>query len=102
MTTNELLELVRAGFTKDEIAQLAKAETKPTKKKEPEPEKKPEQGEQKTDPANTTLEQKFDMLMEKLNASNFMKANQPEEETVDDIIAKIINPPVTEFKEGGN
>lgn len=102
MTTNELLELVRAGFTKDEIAQLAKAETKPAEKKEPEPEKKPEQGEQKTDPVNTTLEQKFDMLMEQLKASNFMKANQPEEETVDDIIAKIINPPVPDFKEGGN
>lgn len=102
MTTNELLELVRAGFTKEEIAQLAKAETKPTEKKEPEPEKKPEQGEQKTDPVNTTLEQKFDMLMEKLNASAFLGANQPEEETVDDIIAKIINPPVPEFKEGGN
>lgn len=93
MTTNELLELVRAGFTKDEIAQLAKAETKPAEKKEPEPEKKPEQKEKKTDPVNTTLEQKFDMLMKKLEASNFMNANQPKEETVDDIIASIINPP---------
>lgn len=101
MTTNELLELVRAGFTKDEIAQLAKAETKPEEKKEPEPEKKPEQGEQKTDPVSTTLEQKFDMLMEKLEASNFMNAKQPKEETVDDIIASIINPP-TLNNEGGN
>ena len=42
------------------------------------------------------------MLMEKLNASAFLGANQPEEETVDDIIAKIINPPVPDFKEGGN
>ena len=92
MTTNELLELVRAGFTKAEIAQITKAETKTT-----EPAKKVEeeqkQGEQKTDPVNTTLEQKFDMLMEKLEASNFMNANQPKEETVDDIIASIINPP---------
>lgn len=102
MTTNELLELVRAGFTKEEIAQLAKVENKEPEKKEPEPEKKQEQGEQKPNPVNTTLEQKFDMLMEKLNASNFMNANQPKEETVDDIIAQIINPPVTEFKEGGN
>lgn len=100
MTTNELLELVRAGFTKDEIAQLAKAETKPAEKKETESEKKPEQGEQKTDPVTTTLEQKFDKLMEKLEASNFMKANQPKEETVDDIIASIINPP-TFNNEGG-
>ena len=57
-------------------------------------------GEQKTDPVNTTLEQKFDMLMEKLEASNFMNANQPKEETVDDIIASIINPP-TFNNEGG-
>lgn len=102
MTTNELLELVRAGFTKEEIAQLAKAESKDPEKKDPEPEKKPEQGEQKTDPVETTLEQKFNMLMDKLNASNFINANQPKEETVDDIIASIINPPVPEFKEGGN
>lgn len=92
MTTNELLELVRAGFTKEEIAKITKAESK-----NPEPAKKveeePKQGEQKTDPVNTTLEQKFDMLMEKLEASNFMNANQPKEETVDDIIASIINPP---------
>ena len=99
MTTNELLELVRAGFTKAEIAQITKAETKtpePAKKVEEEP----KQGEQKTDPVNTTLEQKFDMLMEKLEASNFMGANQPKEETVDDIIASIINPP-TFNNEGG-
>lgn len=101
MTTNELLELVRAGFTKDEIAQLAKAETKPAEKKEPEHEKKPEQGKPETDPVPTTLEQKFDKLMEKLEASNFMNANQPKEETVDDIIASIINPP-TFNNEGGN
>lgn len=100
MTTNELLELVRAGFTKAEIAQITKAETK-----NPEPTKKveegPKQGEQKTDPVTTTLEQKFDKLMEKLEASNFMNANQPKEETVDDIIASIINPP-TFNNEGGN
>lgn len=100
MTTNELLELVRAGFTKAEIAQITKAETKTT-----EPAKKVEeeqkQGEQKTDPVTTTLEQKFDKLMEKLEASNFMNANQPKEETVDDIIASIINPP-TFNNEGGN
>lgn len=99
MTTNELLELVRAGFTKAEIAQITKAESK-----EPEPAKKveeePKQGEPKTDPVTTTLEQKFDMLMEKLEASNFMNANQPKEETVDDIIASIINPP-TFNNEGG-
>ena len=92
MTTNELLELVRAGFTKEEIAQITKAETKEEKPVE-KVEEKQKQGEQKTDPVTTTLEQKFDMLMEKLEASNFMGANQPKEETVDDIIASIINPP---------
>ena len=40
------------------------------------------------------------MLMEKLEASNFMNVNQPKEETVDDIIASIINPP-TFNNEGG-
>ena len=99
MTTNELLELVRAGFTKAEIAKITKAETKEEKPVE-KVEEKQEQGEQKTDPVTTSLEQKFDMLMEKLEASNFMNANQPKEETVDDIIASIINPP-TFNNEGG-
>lgn len=102
MTKNELLELVRAGFTKEEIAQIAKDENKKSEHGKKEPEKKPEQGEKKTDHVETTLEQKFNMLMDKLNASNFMNANQPKEETVDDIIAQIINPPVPESKEGGN
>jgi hypothetical protein len=100
LTTNELLELVRAGFTKEEIARITKAETKETEPAKKEPEKQ-EQGEQKTEPVKPTLEQKFDMLMEKLEASNFMNANQPKEETVDDIIASIINPP-TFNNEGGN
>lgn len=100
MTTNELLELVRAGFTKAEIAQITKAETKTTETAK-KVEEEPKQGEQKTDPVTTSLEQKFDKLMEKLEASNFMNANQPKEETVDDIIASIINPP-TFNNEGGN
>lgn len=97
MNTNDVLELVRAGFSKEEIAQMAKAEkAEPTPEKE---EKKQEQGEQKTEgTVSTTLEQKFDMLMEKLNAANFLGAKQPDEETVDDIIASIINPPTVENK----
>ena len=95
MNTNDVLELVRAGFSKEEIAQMAKAEkADPTPEKE---EEKPEQGEKKTEgTVSTTLEQKFDMLMEKLNAANFLGAKQPDEETVDDIIASIINPPTVE------
>lgn len=105
MTAKDILALVNAGFTKEEIAKMAKADsTDPEPKKteeqkpDPKPEEKPEQKAQET-----SLEQKFNMLMEKLNSAPFLGATQPEEETVDDIIASIINPPdENPFTKGGN
>ena len=100
MTAKDILALVNAGFTKEEIAKMAKADGTETeeKKPDPKPEEKPEQKAQET-----SLEQKFDMLMEKLNSAHFLGATQPKEETVDDIIASIINPPdENPFTKGGN
>ena len=96
MTAKDILALVNAGFTKEEIAKMAKADGT-----DPEPKKTEEKPEQKAQ--ETTLEQKFNMLMEKLNSAPFLGATQPKEETVDDIIASIINPPdENPFTKGGN
>lgn len=92
MNSNDVLALVKAGFTKEEIAQMAKAESANTHAKTEE-KKEEQRTETKTETVNTTLEEKFDALMEKLNGMNFLGASQPNEETVDDIIANIINPP---------
>ena len=100
MTVEQLVKLVDAGFTKDEIAKMANAEqgasTEETKKPPVEEIKKPpveeKQEKEQEQGVETTLEQKFDKLMDILVKGNFTGANQPKEETVDDIIANIINP----------
>ena len=90
MDAKDVMDLVRAGFTKEEIGKMfsGKKEEKVEQKTEEKVEKKVEEKVEE----KSSLEQKFDMLMEKLNSANFTGANQPNEETVDDIIANIINP----------
>lgn len=92
MDSNDVLALVRAGFTKEEIAKMYTAEPKQKEVKEPEqkPTEQPEQKEVKPEPS--ALEQKMDKLLDAIANSNFLHAKQPKPETVDDIIANIINP----------
>lgn len=106
MNTNEILELVRAGYTKDEITAMgADPEKKEPEKKEPEktqPEKKePEKKEpEKTQPDNSgdllkLLVEKFDDLKTAIqdnnikNSNNKMVSDTPPEE----LLAEIIEPP---------
>ena len=96
MNVEQVLKLVDAGFSKEEIAKMANVEQeKPAEQKQdenPKPpvEEKQEKGQEQG--VETTLEQKFDKLMDILVKGNFTGANQPPESTVDDIIADIINP----------
>lgn len=92
MDSNDVLALVRAGFTKEEIAKMYTAEPKQKEAEKPEqkPTEQPEQKEVKPEPS--ALEQKMDKLLDAIAKSNFLGANQPKPETVDDIIANIINP----------
>ena len=92
MDGNDILKLVNAGFTKDEITKMFANKTaeEPVKTETKQEEQK--QGEQKQENNLTTLEQKFDKFIETMMKNNFLGANQPPEETVDDIIANIINP----------
>lgn len=96
MNLDGILKLAEMGFTKEDIMKLATAEQKNNVKEEKpkEEEKKEEKVEEHKEEAkiNDTLEDKFNKLMEKLDAANFLNARQPNEETVDDIIANIINP----------
>lgn len=92
MDSNDVLALVRAGFTKEEIAKMYTAEPKQKEAEKPEqkPTEQPEQKEVKPEPS--ALEQKMDKLLDAIANSNFLGAKQPKPETVDDIIANIINP----------
>jgi hypothetical protein len=92
MDSNDVLALVRAGFTKEEIAKMYTAEPKQKEAEKPEqkPTEQPEPKEVKPEPS--AIEQKMDKLLDAIANSNFLNAQQPKQETVDDIIANIINP----------
>lgn len=104
---NTIIKLIDAGYTKDEIRQMMNADEmkeKPApepKKEEPAPEPAPEQ---KRDPepfdtepftkAVNEMSKAMDAMNIKLQkmALSMYEAPQPKETTVNDIIAKIIDP----------
>jgi len=104
MNLNEIIKLIDAGFTKSDILALAgsqqtepKEEPKPEPKKEPKeepkPEPKPEPQETETDKLVKALGLQVEGLTKALQASNIRNTEHGgQEESVDDILAKIINP----------
>ena len=103
MKADDVLELIRAGYTKADIDALGialekpeekkpeekKDEPKPEKKDEPKPEKKDEP---KPDDKVTALETKIDYLVNRLNLLAVQTSKQKDEptETVDDILASLV------------
>lgn len=96
MNANDILELIRAGYTKADIDALGIALEKPEEQKpeEPKPEEpKPEKKEEpKPDDKVTALETKIDYLVNRLNLLAVQTSKQKDEptETVDDILASIV------------
>ena len=101
MNANDILELIRAGYTKADIDALGIALEKPEEKKPDEPkpeEKKPDEpktekkDEPKPDDKVTALETKIDYLVNRLNLLAVQTSKQKDEptETVDDILASIV------------
>ena len=101
MDAKDILELIRAGYTKADIDALGIALEKPEEKKPDEPkpeEKKPEEPkpekkeEPKPDDKVTALETKIDYLVNRLNLLAVQTSKQKGEptETVDDILASMV------------
>lgn len=104
MKAEDVLELIRAGYTKADIDALGIALEKPEEKKpeekkpdEPKPEKKdeskPEKKEEpKPDDKVTALETKIDYLVNRLNLLAVQTSKQKDDpaETVDDILASMV------------
>lgn len=95
MTRNEVIALAMAGYTKAEISRLAQADDgfnpQPGPKPRPRPDPKPQ-----PDP---TMEQfmagfnaKMDQLFTAMQQQALRQTSMPEPETVDSILASIINP----------
>lgn len=101
MKVEEILELGKMGFTKDEILKLIggeKAETKtaePTKTEEkkeekPEPEKKEEKEETPESKEITELKTQMENLKKMLQTKAIQESEQPKSKTVDDLLGELI------------
>ena len=102
MNYEDIILLVKAGYTRDQIAAMqAPAQTAPAEPEqaapaepaqaapaEPEPPKP-----QGIDDLSQMLAAEFAKLNDAIVKANLQQAQQPPQESVDDILASIINPP---------
>lgn len=108
MNYEDIILLVKAGYTRDQIAamQIPKQEPPapaPQEPPAPAPQETPAPAPQPAGMAELTqlMVNEFSKLNAAITASNLAQAQQPKQESVDDIIASIINPPqknTAEFK----
>ena len=87
MQYTEIIKLLDAGYTRDEILAM-KDEPKPEEPKPEEP--KPE--ENGMSELVKEMRDAFSEMRKEFTAMNIMSSRQPEEKTPEDIIANIINP----------
>lgn len=107
MNIEQIIKLIDAGYTKEEIgkmnqpapaapaakpAQEPAAESKPEPVQKPKPEeKKPEEKKPDSEPVNEKMLQELQDLKKAVYAMNIMNSSQPEQrETVDDILARAL------------
>lgn len=92
MTLEEIIKLIDAGYTKEDIQKLqAPAAEEKQPEPEPAPEPKPEEKKPDSEPVNAQMLQEMRDLKKAVYAMNIMNSEQPEQrETVDDILAKAL------------
>ena len=102
MNVEQIIKLIDAGYTKDEIEKMTEpepkpepeleAKTEPKQEPEPKPEPKPE-AEPKTEPkpADDPVLKELQDLKKAVYAMNIMQSSHPPKaESVDDILAKAL------------
>lgn len=103
MKYDEIIKLLDAGYTRDEIMAMKDAEIKA-----PDPNEKTDDStvetetQEKTEMSGLVKEMRdaFAEMRKEFTAFNIMASRQPEEKTPEDIIANIINPTRKETKKG--
>ena len=104
MNAKDIIALANAGFTADQIAKIAQAdEPAPAPAAEPAPAPAPAP-EQQAPFEYANLLDKMDNLVAQIQQSAILNSDQPKEESADDILAAVINPPGSHpdnKKEGG-
>lgn len=93
MTKDEILTLARAGFT---AAQIAALNSVNTAKPEPATPATPAPATPAEDPAMTKLLEELTGIKSSIQNNNITNSNMPKEQSADDILASIINPPTKE------
>ena len=90
MNYNEIIKLLDAGYTREEILQM-KNEPEPVP--EPEPEPAPEPEPVSMDAIMTEVKEMFAEMRKELTAMNILNSRQQDDRTEpEDILANIINP----------
>lgn len=101
MNYEDIILLVKAGYTRDQIAamqapadpQAAPVPAEPAPAEPPKPTPAEPTKPQGIEDLSQMLAAEFAKLNAAITASNIANAQQPPQESVDDILASIINPP---------
>lgn len=102
MNYEDIILLVKAGYTRDQIAAMQAPEPTPAPAPEPTPaepaQAAPAEPQAQTKPQgiedlSQMLAAEFAKLNDAIVKANLQQAQQPPQESVDDILASIINPP---------
>ena len=107
MDINDILALTKAGFTKDEIMQLATLSEAPKEEPKEAPEAAPEQKAEEPkeapapDPRLDDVISKIEKLSSGLETLALKSTELPKRETADEALAKIINPYISTTGTGG-
>lgn len=102
MTIQDIIDLTKAGYTKDDIAKLTQAEAPapatpapatPAPAQDPKP--------ASVDPALSAIQNQIETLKQMMQLDNIKLVNQEpaKQRTIDDIFAEIINPPMPDNKD---
>ena len=88
MKVEEVIKLIDAGYSKEEIDKMLQPEPEPKPKTEPDPEPDPEpKTEPKPEPEIDPVLKELQDLKKAVYAMNIMNSAQPEQKSVDDILA---------------
>ena len=99
MNYEDIILLVKAGYTRDQIAAMQAPAPTPAPAPAPAPEPAPAPAEpeppkpQGIEDLSKMLSAEFAKLNDAFVKANLQQAQQPPQESVDDILASIINPP---------
>lgn len=93
MNYEDIILLVKAGYTRDQIAAMQAPAEPPAPPAPPTPAEPEPPKPQGIEDLSQMLAAEFAKLNDAIVKANLQQAQQPPQESVDDILASIINPP---------